>query len=214
MAIIRPKLLNKGVHKGMTMARVATREYAASTKERVEDELQTRRHEEYGGLKFGAAFFGWLVATGISVVLTTIVASAGVAIALTQLEAGQTAEGSRAVIGLLGGATVFVISALAYFAGGYVAGRMARFDGARQGLGVWIIGVLAALLAALAGSIFGAQYNVLQQVDLPAIPIDAGNLAAAGITTLILSTAVALLAAILGGKAGERYHKKIDQTGM
>lgn len=196
------------------MARVATREYAASTKERVEDELQTRRHEEYGGLKFGAAFFGWLVATGISVVLTTIVASAGVAIALTQLEAGQTAEGSRAVIGLLGGATVFVISALAYFAGGYVAGRMARFDGARQGLGVWIIGVLAALLAALAGSIFGAQYNVLQQVDLPAIPIDAGNLAAAGITTLILSTAVALLAAILGGKAGERYHKKIDQTGM
>lgn len=190
--------------------------YATSTKERVEDELEEHRQEKYGGLKIGAAFYGWLVATGLSALLISIASAAGAALALTQNGAAEGAAGdvSEEVIGLLGGVLLLAITALSYFAGGYVAGRLARFDGARQGVGTWLIGVLAVLLAGLSGAIFGARYNVFQEINLPHIPIEAGELTAAGLVTSLLVLGVTLLAAIFGGKVGARYHKKVDRTGI
>ena len=102
----------------------------------------------------------------------------------------------------------------AYLAGGYVAGRMSRFDGARQGLAVWLIGLLVVLLLAAAGGILGSQYNVLQQLNLPRIPIDEGTATTAGIITLVAILLVTLLGAVLGGKLGERYHRKVDRAGF
>src|SRR5206468_1431858 len=37
----------------------------------------------YGGLNWGAAFFGWLVATGLGTLLTALLFAAGSAVALT-----------------------------------------------------------------------------------------------------------------------------------
>ncbi len=91
-------------------------------------------------------------------------------------EAADQAE----TLGIGGGIAVLVVLFLAYLAGGYVAGRMARFDGARQGLAVWLVGLLVVLLLAAAGGILGAQYNVLQQLNLPRIPIDEGTATTAG----------------------------------
>ncbi len=101
---------------------------------------------------------------------------------------------------------------LAYFAGGYNAGRLSRFDGGRQGFGVWVVGLLITVLLAVAGLVFGSEYNVLER--LPRIPIDEGSLATGGLITLAVIVLGTLLAAILGGKAGERYHKKIDRAGL
>ena len=49
-------------------------------------------------------------------------------------------------IGLTGAVAVVVIMFVAYLAGGYVAGRMARIDGPRQGLGVWIWMIVIAVV--------------------------------------------------------------------
>jgi hypothetical protein len=102
---------------------------------------------------------------------------------------------------------------VAYFAGGYVAGRMSRFDGPRQGAGVWVIGLLVTILLAVAGVVLGAEYNVLSQLSLPRIPVDEGSLTTGGVITLIAVVLGTLLAAIAGGKAGTRYHRKIDKIG-
>lgn len=46
----------------------------------------------YGGIKAGSAFFGWLTATGIAVLLTAMVAAAGTAIAISnKTNVGQAA---------------------------------------------------------------------------------------------------------------------------
>jgi uncharacterized membrane protein YfcA len=103
---------------------------------------------------------------------------------------------------------------LAYLAGGYVAGRMARFDGARQGLATWLIGLIVVLLLAALAWMLGAQYNVLQQLNLPRIPVDEGTATTAGIITLVAILVVTLLGAVLGGKLGERYHRRIDRAGF
>jgi hypothetical protein len=103
---------------------------------------------------------------------------------------------------------------IAYYAGGYVAGRLSRFDGARQGIGTWLFGLVVTLLLAAAGAIFGSEYNVLAQLNLPRIPIDEGSLTTGGLIALAAILIGTLLAALIGGKAGERYHKKIDRVGL
>ena len=60
---------------------------------------------------------------------------------------------------------------LAYYCGGYVAGRMSRFDGARQGIGVWVIALAVTVVLALAAVIAGDEYNVLERLDLPSLPV-------------------------------------------
>jgi sporulation protein YlmC with PRC-barrel domain len=156
--------------------------------------VRERQHEEYGGFNFGAAFFGWLVAVGIAALLTAILAAAG-------------------TVGIVGGIVLVLILVLAYYSGGYVAGRMSRFDGARQGLGVWLFGLLITIAAAVAGAVFGSKYNVLSKLDLPRIPVDEGSLTTGGLIALAVVLIGTLLGAMAGGKTGERYHKKVDRAG-
>ncbi|MEP6761801.1 MAG: hypothetical protein ABJA93_10625 [Sporichthyaceae bacterium] len=172
-----------------------------------------RQHEFYGGFKWGAAFFGWLSANGLTVLLVAIASAAGVALGLTQ-DSTDKANANAETVGLAGAIVLLVIIALGYYAGGYVAGRMARFDGARQGVGVWIIGLLVTAALAVAGVAFGAKYNVLNQLNLPRIPVDEGDATTAGIIALVAVLVVTLLAAVAGGKVGERYHRRVDRAGI
>jgi hypothetical protein len=166
----------------------------------------------FGGIKWGAAFFGWLSANGLAVLLIAVLSAAGVALGLAQgVDTADEAARQVETLGIGGGIGILF---LAYLAGGYVAGRMSRFDGARQGLAVWLIGLLVVLVLAAAGVILGAQYNVLQQLNLPRIPIDEGTATTAGIITLVAILVVTLLGALIGGKAGERYHRKVDRAGF
>lgn len=175
------------------------------------------QRERFGGLNLGAAFFGWLVAMGMEVILIALLAAAGSAVALTTLNDvnlnavnGEDAQ----TIGLVSGALLLIVVSLAYYAGGYVAGRMSRFDGARQGFGAWLIGVLVIILLGAAGATLGAKYNIFQGLNLPALPTDTSKFTDGGIITMILTLVLTLLAAIGGGKAGERYHRKVDEAAV
>ena len=173
------------------------------------------QHARFGGIKWGSAFFGWLSANGLAVILIALLSAAGVALGLAKnLDTANEAAQQASQIGIRGGIAVLVVLFLAYLAGGYVAGRMARFDGARQGLAVWLIGLIVVIVLAAAGAILGAEYNVLQSLNLPRIPIEEGTATTAGIITLVAILLVTLLGATLGGKLGERYHRKVDRAGF
>ncbi len=189
-------------------------EGAHSTRGAARDAVDAQRYR-YGGIKWGAAFFGWLSANGLAVLLVALLSAAGVAVGLTQGVPGadQAAE-EAGTIGVVGGIVLLLILFLAYLAGGYVAGRMARFDGARQGIAVWIIGLLVVLALAAAGLVFGSQFNVLQQLNLPRIPIDEGTATTGGVIALVAVLVATLFGAVLGGKFGDRYHRKVDRAGF
>jgi len=175
------------------------------------EQARERQHDEFGGFNWGAAFFGWLVAVGIAVLLTAIVSAAGTAVGLTKVSGSQASD-SAGTIGLAGGIALLLILVVAYFAGGYVGGRLSRFDGGRQGFGVWLFGLIVTIALAVAGAVFGSKYNVLEQLNLPRIPVDEGTLATGGLIALAAVVIGTLLAAIVGGKTGERYHKKVDRA--
>ena len=174
-----------------------------------------RQREEFGGLNIGAAFFGWLVAVGLGALLTGLLSAAGAALAIGDGGSSTGVEGAAAdTISLIGAIALVVVLLIAYYAGGYVAGRMSRFDGARQGFAAWAIGIVIAIILAVAGAVLGAEYNVLSQLNLPRIPIDEGDLKIGGIIALAAAILLPLLASILGGKQGERYHKKVDRVAV
>jgi MFS family permease len=179
------------------------------------DRLRTsvrRQREQFGGLNWGSAIFGWLVAVGIATLLTALLSAAGAAVGLTK--ATTDAADDAGTVGIVGGVLLLVILLLAYYAGGYVAGRMSRFTGARQGIGVWIIGLVVTIILAAAGALLGAKYNVLSQLNLPRIPIDEGTLSTGALIALAAIVLGTLLAAIAGGKAGTHFHRKVDRAGL
>jgi hypothetical protein len=171
-------------------------------------DARLRQRERFGGFNKGAAFFGWIVAIGIGALLTAIVAAAGAAIGLTS----GTGSDDAATVGIVGGALLIAVALVAYYAGGYVAGRMSRFDGGRQGLGVWVLGLLVTVALAVAGAILGSEYNVLEQLNLPRIPVSTGDLTAGGAITLLAIALGSLIASVAGGKVGERYHRRVDRA--
>lgn len=172
-----------------------------------------RQRERFGGFNWGAAVFGWLVAVGIAALLTALLSAAGAAIGLTEVSESE-ARSNAETLSVVGAILLVAVLALAYYAGGYVAGRMSRFDGGRQGFGAWLIGLVVTVLLAVLGAIAGAEYNLLGELDLPRIPIDEGSLAAGAAITLVAALALTALAAIAGGKVGERYHRRVDRAGL
>ena len=170
-----------------------------------------RQKAEFGGFSWGSAFFGWLVAVGIAALLVALLSAIGAAVGLTEVSETE-AEGAADTIGIVGGVLLLAVLALAYYAGGYVAGRLARFDGARQGFGVWVFALLITIVLAVAGVVLGAEYNVLGQLNLPRIPVDEGALTTGGLIALGLALLITALAAIAGGKVGERFHRRIDRV--
>ena len=182
---------------------------APLTRETVRD-VRARQRAEYGGLNWGAAVFGWLVTGGIAAILLGLLSAAGTAFVLTDVSDAE-ARANAETIGLVGGILLVAVLAIAYYFGGYVSGRMSRFDGGRQGFGTWAIGVTVTIVLAVAGAIFGADYNVLDALGLPHIPIDRGTLTAGAAVALGAVLILSLLTAMGGGKTGERYHRKIDR---
>lgn len=176
----------------------------------VDDDAHAR--DKFGGLNIGAAFFGWIVAVGVAVLLAGIVGAVLAAVG-SDVEVTQSdAEREAGTIGISTAVVLLVILALAYYAGGYVAGRMSRFDGARQGVGVWVVGLVVTIVAIALGAGFGTKYNVLERVDLPRIPISTDDITGGAVIAAVAVVLVTLLFAVLGGVLGHRYHNRVDRA--
>lgn len=182
-----------------------------------------RQRERFGGIKVGSAFFGWLAATGMAVLLIALLAAAGVAFGVATntevsvdqaVQESQNGTGTAQTVGLVGAITLLVVLFVAYYCGGYVAGRMARFNGIRQGLAVWLWGVVMALVIAAVAAIAGAQYDVFAQLKLPRLPVNEGQVTATGLIVIGAAILAALIGALVGGLAGMRFHRNVDKAGL
>ena len=75
-----------------------------------------------------------------------------------------------------------------------------------------VVGLLVTIIAAALGAVAGSEYNILERIDLPNIPLSQDELSIGGVITAIVVVLASLLSAIAGGAAGGRYHRRVDRA--
>ena len=161
----------------------------------------------FGGIDIPASLVGMLTALAMLVLLAGLAGAAVGAVGYQTGLSGDEAE-DIGIASLVGGIVVLFLS---YLVGGWAAGRIARYDGARNGMmtAVWTI-LLAAALSALA-YFLGNEYDVFANVDLPQY-FDRDALTVAAIVSGVVTIATMLIGGLLGGLWGTRYHRLADET--
>lgn len=161
-----------------------------------------RARDDFGGIDVPATLAGTMAALGTAVLLGGLLAGAG----SFGYQQGVVGE-DLSLGGLIAGLVTLLI---AFLVGGWVAGRMARYDGGRNGLmtALWFV-VLAAVAGAL-GAWVGSEYDVFSDVQLPQwFSGDATTWQA--VLTGAVAIVVMFVAGFLGGTSGARYHRKADR---
>ena len=178
------------------------------------EDREDRLRDMYGGVDWLASFLGFVFALVAGAIFAAI---AGVVLGPLGFSLNLTgALGAAVITGLV---LLGVLIFLTYFFGGYVAGRLARFDGGRNGAMLLVWTILTGLLLLLAAGVFsgflpgGAADAIGGVIDSASSAI--GGLSQAGIVGIVVAVAALLLALIgglLGGRLGSRYHAEIDRT--
>lgn len=159
--------------------------------------------QRFGGVDIPANLAGMLAALGAAVVLAGLLAAAGTFGYQLGLKDSTT---KLSLGGLIGGlVTLFV----AFLIGGWIAGRVARYNGGLNGLltAFWFI-MLTALMGGL-GAWLGDKYNVFAAVNLPQW-FSRDALGTGALLSALVAVAVMMGAGCLGGLLGGRYHRRAD----
>ena len=157
----------------------------------------------FGGIDIPATLAGTIAALGTAALMGSLLAGAG---RIGYQRGLEDAADELPLGGLVAG---LITLGLAFLLGGWVAGRMARYDGGRNGVltAVWFV-LLAAIVSAL-GAWLDDEYDVFPDLHLPQwFSSDATTNEA--LATGLLAVIVMLLAAWFGGRLGEAYHRRAD----
>ncbi|GAC1597761.1 MAG: hypothetical protein NVS3B21_22620 [Acidimicrobiales bacterium] len=180
-------------------ASVAPREHRTVTGD---EAIASARHR-FGGLDTGATISGAFAALGLTVLLGGVLAGAGRVVYVNGLRDAPAATTGSVIAGL-------AVLLVAFLVGGWVAGRMARYDGGRNGMVTAVWFVLFAAGTSATGALLGQSYNVFSGDRLPQWFTDSARTPEA-----VLSAAVAFLvmvgAGFVGGLVGGRYHRRVDR---
>ena len=180
--------------------------------ERADERLgESRQRQRFGGLNWGAGFFGWLVAVAVTMLLLGVAGAAAVLLGTGAEVLTSATEGGTITAGIVVLAVLLGVLVVAHYAGGYVAGRMSRFDGARQGIGVWATGLILSGAVVVLALLLAPQIGTAERLDLPTFRLAAGLPVIGVAAVAALGT---LLAAVGGGVVGCRYHRKVDDAAV
>ena len=178
------------------------------------EDREDRLRDMYGGVDWLASFLGFVFAVVAGAIFAAV---AGVVLA--PLGFSPNLGGSLGAAAITGLVLLGVLIFLTYFFGGYVAGRLARFDGGRNGAMLFVWTLLTGVLLLLAAGVFsgflpgGAADAIGGFMDTTSSAL--GSLSQAGVVGIVV-VAVAfllvLLGGFLGGRLGSRYHAEIDRT--
>jgi hypothetical protein len=170
-------------------------------------------HERFGGVDTPSAIAGMFTALGVLVFLSSLLAAwvGGLTFQVNLLDPDGVLQEFEVVAFIVLAVVVFV----AFFYGGWAAGRMARIDGGINGVAAaaWML-FLIVVFAAI-GAFAGAEFNAFGQAGMPdwISQLDAADITVgAGVATIVLLL-IMFFASWLGGRAGETYRRTDTVTG-
>ena len=178
----------------------------------VDEGREARLREVYGGVDWLASFIGCVFAMVCSGILLLFFSG----LVLGPLGFTLNLEGREVdpaiIIGLV---VVGLVLFVSFFFGGYVAGRLARFDGGLNGAATVLWGVLLSAILLVGSFLPGPLFELLQEfVQNSVLPGIGGltEIGLAGLGIIIGALVLELLGGFLGGRLGNLYHTRIDRT--
>lgn len=168
--------------------------------------------ERFGGIDTVASILGMFTAFGVLVFLGALIAAGGGALDY-QLNAFDL-EGNVTELTIVGIVLAAIVVLAAFFVGGIATGRMARYDGGRNGLAMALWSLLLVAVFAALGAFVGAEYNAFQRSGLPdwfsQLRLSQEDVTTLGIVAAAVNVAAMFLGGWLGGRLGELYHRRVD----
>lgn len=166
--------------------------------------------DRFGGADALAGLLGMFTALGVLVLLGALIAAGagGIDYQLNQIDV----DGNLQEVEVVGSIVAILAVFVSFIAGGWAAGRMARYDGAINGVGAALWFTLLVALFGAAGIWFGQEYNAFAPADLPNWfgQLGADELTLKSIAGALAGTVAALLGGGIGGSFGEQYHRDVD----
>jgi hypothetical protein len=171
----------------------------------------------YGGVDWLASFVGFV----FTLLLSGLLGLGATLFLLMPLDLQSSLEGGQLTSTSITGFSV--IAAVGFFAflfGGYVSGRMGRYDGGRNGAMVLLWTVLITALLLVLSGVLGQTISGTPMGSFVGDVLGFGDaavdlLAGLGIPGAVVSGVIALVALVggmVGGRLGSRYHREIDYT--
>lgn len=100
---------------------------------------------------------------------------------------------------------------VAYWIGGYVAGRMARRAGVLHGALVLVFGIVILIAVAAIAHIEEGTDAILNRLDSLGVPTSRDEWTDVGTVAGISALAAMIIGSLAGGRAGERWHQRLTR---
>lgn len=153
-----------------------------------------------GGIRWGAVVLGWAVAVLAGIVISPLLRMVYGLFAEPSIERGELTI-SIVVISLTSGF-------LSYLIGGYVAARLARYSGGKNGAMTAVFGLVAGIVLAVILGVFGVVFT--EGVAVPPVGFGlAGRALLAGSILFLIN----LFGGYVGGQLGEPSRPGIKRFG-
>lgn len=171
-------------------------------------------HERFGGVDTPSAIAGMFTALGVLVFLSSLLAAwfGDLAYQLNLLDPDGVLQEFEVVAFVVLIVAVFI----AFFVGGWAAGRMARIDGGITAIAMAMWMLLVIVIFAAVGAFIGTEFNAFGQAGLPdwISQLDAEDITiGAGLAT-IGTILLMFVASWMGGRAGEMYRRDADRIAV
>lgn len=166
--------------------------------------------DRFGGIDTPAALGGLFAIIGTIVFLAALIGAGagGLDYQLNAIDVDGNLE-ELEVVGIVMAAVVVLVAG---FVGGWVAARMARFNGVMNGVGaaLWLL-LLVAVFAAL-GAFIGDEYNAFRRVGLPDwfAQFTMDDVTTEAIIGGVVGIVMLFGGAAVGGAVGDGYNRKVD----
>lgn len=172
----------------------------------VETAKDRRRLVEEAGrpsTSFVSILAGVLTAFGAVALVLAVAGAVGSQVGLTT-EGISTSEWRQGGVAAAVAATVVVF--LAFFLGGYTAGRMSRRAGLWHGVGVFVLGAVIVAVVVGLSAWLGDSDSLRDTLAENGVPTDANTWSDIGIGAAVAAGVAMLVGSLLGGVQGDRWH--------
>jgi hypothetical protein len=176
------------------------------TVETARDRRTLAQEAGYGATSWVSVLAGTLVAFGAVALVMAIAGAVGNQLGFST-EGISTSEWRDA--GMAGAAVAAVVLLIAFFFGGYTAGRMGRRSGVRHGLLVFVLAAVAIAVVAGLAAALGDTSGVRDSLTGNGVPVDGNTWSDIGIGAGIAALAAMLIGSLLGGMRGDRWHGRL-----